>query len=88
MRVYLFKLRSRALNRPASHKGGAKAETIDSRCKTSLLKKHPLGGVVSIREAQPVSAGISTFESQKQDWSASPEAVLEELFVLDRKSVV
>ena len=37
---------------------------------------------MSIREAQQVSAGISTFESQKQDWSASPEAVLEELFVL------
>lgn len=37
---------------------------------------------MSIREPQQGNAGNSTFEGQKQHWSASPEAVLEELFLL------
>jgi hypothetical protein len=45
---------------------------------------HPaaLGGFVSIGELQEVNARQSTFEGLKQQWTESPKAVLEELFVL------
>ena len=35
-----------------------------------------------IGELQEVNAGSNTFEGLRQQWSASPEAVLKELFLL------